>query len=165
MSAFDHNLHPATKRLIILSLLIAFLLDLIPLPAAEFFWLPTFSPLLLLYWVINRPQSVQVGTAFTIGLALDIGTNSLWGLHALAYTLTVYIVMIRHHRMQNSSYSQQSLVVLLALLTIEAIRFGVQAALQHRAPNLLSFVAPIFGALIWPLFSKIMLNIRHWFSS
>ena len=54
------------KRLIYISFLLAILIDFIPLSGSLFHWLPEFTALMLMYWIINRPQNVDIGTAFIL---------------------------------------------------------------------------------------------------
>ena len=67
------------KRLIYISFLLAILIDFIPLSGSLFHWLPEFTALMLMYWIINRPQNVDIGTAFILGLLMDIGTKRFAG--------------------------------------------------------------------------------------
>ena len=46
-------LKPVKRRFIFFSLLLAVLVELIPLPHGSTRWLPDFISLVLLYWVIN----------------------------------------------------------------------------------------------------------------
>ena len=64
------------KRLIYISFLLAILIDFIPLSGSLFHWLPEFTALMLMYWIINRPQNVDIGTAFILGLLMDIGSKT-----------------------------------------------------------------------------------------
>ena len=69
------------------SFAVAMLLDFIPLPSHLFHWLPEFTAMMLMYWLINRPQRVDLGTAFVVGVLVDIGTAAPLGQHALSYLL------------------------------------------------------------------------------
>ncbi len=53
---------------------------------------------MLLYWAINRPQSVGVGTAFVVGMLTDIGTAAPLGQHALSYMLITFLVQQRQRQ-------------------------------------------------------------------
>ena len=92
MTDFDdfHNRIP--KRLIAATFAASLLFDLIPFPAALSFWLPEMTALSLLYWGLNRPQSVGLFTAFACGLFLDTGIALPLGQHALAYVLMVFFI-------------------------------------------------------------------------
>lgn len=68
----------------------AILLDFMPFPFDVFFWLPELTALALLYWVMYLPNRIGMGTAFLIGLLVDVGTAASLGLHALSYTVMVF---------------------------------------------------------------------------
>ena len=74
MNDFDNFHNRTPKRLIIISFALALLLDLMPFGTSAVFWLPEFTALVLLYWTINRPQSIGITAAFITGLLIDIGT-------------------------------------------------------------------------------------------
>ena len=74
MTDFEDFHNRISKRLIAATFAVAMLLDFMPFSSDGFFWLPEFTALMLLYWAINRPQSVGVGTAFVVGMLTDIGT-------------------------------------------------------------------------------------------
>ncbi|MDO5059515.1 MAG: rod shape-determining protein MreD, partial [Neisseria sp.] len=115
MNDFDTFYNRIPKRLIIGSFLLAALLDFVPLDYGLFFWLPEFSALVLLYWVLNRPHTIGIGIAFLIGLIIDIGTAAPLGQHALSYTLMTFAVQHFQRQILLHSYGVQSVIVCLAL--------------------------------------------------
>ena len=104
------------KRLIYISFLLAILIDFIPLSGSLFHWLPEFTALMLMYWIINRPQNVGIGIAFLLGLLMDIGTNAALGGHALAYIVAAYLVIQNRRQIVLYHYGVQPVVIFAALL-------------------------------------------------
>ena len=74
------------------SVLVALLLGLLPLPA----WLQPFRPywlaLVIAYWLIEAPERVGLGIAFAAGLAADLAFGGLLGEQALRLTVLAFIV-------------------------------------------------------------------------
>ncbi|EGV36446.1 rod shape-determining protein MreD [Neisseria weaveri LMG 5135] len=135
-----------------------------PFPHDIFFWIPQFTALMLLYWVINRPHSVGVGIAFIVGLLVDVGTASPVGQHALSYMLITFLTQQQQRQITLYSYGFQAIAVLIALLANQIILMLIQLIHSHRFSGWLDFSAPFVGAFLWPLLSKIMLavlNSRH----
>ncbi|KLT72096.1 rod shape-determining protein MreD [Neisseria arctica] len=161
MTNFDDFHNRVSKRLISASFAIVMLLDFMPFHADTFFWLPEFSAMMLLYWVINRPQSVGIGIAFIIGLLVDIGTAAPLGQHALSYMLITFLIQQQQRQIILYSSGFQALAVLVALLGNQIILMLVRLMYDHRYNDWLSFIAPFVGALLWPLLSKIMLTILN----
>src|SRR5574343_1906757 len=81
-------LRPVKRRFITLTFTLALMMELLPLPVGSTRWLPDFVGLLILYWAINQPRRIGIGMGFLIGLIVDVSTNSLFGQHALAYSVT-----------------------------------------------------------------------------
>ena len=98
MTDFEDFHNRISKRLIAATFAVAMLLDFMPFSSDGFFWLPEFTALMLLYWAINRPQSVGVGTAFVVGMLTDIGTAAPLGQHALSYMLITFLMQQRQRQ-------------------------------------------------------------------
>ena len=64
---------------------------------------PASSRVTLLYWCIHQPRRLGFAAAWVLGLATDIGDASLFGQHALAYTLLAYAGITLHRRVLSSA--------------------------------------------------------------
>lgn len=149
------------KKWVFISFLPVLLLDFIPLPLTTFFWLPEFTAMLLLYWALNRPQLISIGMAFWCGLLMDVGTVELLGTHSLSYMLMVFIIQKNRHQITLHSYDWQAIAILFALAGSYAVLLLVRLLHHHQVGEWLGFIAPVIGALLWPLFNKIMLSFIH----
>lgn len=143
------------KKLIVFSFVLAMVIDFIPF-SGSLYWLPEFTALILIYWLINRPKYVNIGTAFVIGLLVDIGTVSALGAHSLAYVISGYLIIANHRQFVMQNYGFQTVLVLLALLCNELILMTIRLITEQRFSGWLIFAAPVLGALIWPILNKIM---------
>ena len=141
------------KRLIYISFLLAILIDFIPLSGSLFHWLPEFTALMLMYWIINRPQNV------------DIGTNASLGGHALAYVIAAYIVIQNRRQIVLYHYGVQAVVIFAALLCSEMILTVVRWRYTHHFYGWTVFLSPVVGALLWPLLNKIMVSLLNFLNS
>ncbi len=156
MNNFDDFLGKVSKRFILTSFFVVLLLDFIPLPKQDFFWLPELTAMLLVFWLINQPRVVGLGYAFVLGLVLDIGLNSPLGLHALAYSITSFLVIRQQKHITYYSHGTQSLVILGVLLGNQAIMSIVRLFYDHQFIGWLPFLAAFIAALLWPIFNKLM---------
>ncbi|MDO4434541.1 MAG: rod shape-determining protein MreD [Alysiella sp.] len=148
-------------RLIYISLLLAMLFDFIPFSGSLFYWLPEFSALMLYYWLINRPQNVDVGTAFLIGLLVDIGTAAPLGQHALAYILSAHVIIRYRRQIVLYNYGAQAVMVAGALMVAEIVLVLVRLRFDNRFSGWFTFISPFIGAFLWPLINKIMVSILN----
>jgi rod shape-determining protein MreD len=155
-------LKPVKRRFITLTFALALLMELLPLPIGSTRWLPDFVGLLLLYWAINQPSRVGIGMGFLIGLIVDVSTNSLFGQHALAYSVTTYLILLRQRQLVMFNLGQQALVVLTMMLANQLIMALIRMALGSAFVGASYFLPPLIGALLWPLLTKLLLlPYRH----
>ena len=157
MSDFEDSYREIPLRIVIGSFLMAILLDFMPFPFDVFFWLPELTALALLY-------RIGMGTAFLIGLLVDVGTAASLGLHALSYTVMVFFVLRYHRQIMLYGHVMQILVVLALLLCNQTVLVVARLFLNRQIITLQSFIAPIVGALLWPLFSQLVqmiVNLRR----
>ena len=81
----DTLLLPANPLFVWLTLVLAFVFNLVPLgrmPA-----MPDFLAVVLVFWNVHQTRRIGVGVAFLFGLAMDVHDGAVLGQHALAYTL------------------------------------------------------------------------------
>lgn len=144
-------------HLIYLSFVVAIFVDLIPIVQPNYHWLPDVMALLILYWLINTPKQINLGSAFVLGLISDISTGSPLGQHALAYTITGFIVLINQRQILAYHYGWQSLVALGTLFGNQVIMALTRYITSGKIADWGYFVlTPLIGAIIWPLLNKVI---------
>ena len=94
---------------------------------------PDFLALVLLYWCIQAPRYVGVGTAWLMGLAMDVGDATLFGQHALAYALLAYAAEYFRRRVLRFPLWQQAAQVAVLLLFCAAIVLLVRVVRRRAA--------------------------------
>lgn len=134
----------------------ALLLDFIPLPADTFFWLPKFSALVLIFLAFYRPQTFGLISAFLVGLAVDAGTATPLGQHALAYVTGIFLLQLPGFISRLKTPARQLIGVLVILLLIQAVLLFIHAVGQRQLVHLESMLAPLSGMLLWPLIDKVL---------
>lgn len=157
MNEFEDSFHAVPLGMVVLTFAAAMLLDFMPFPFDTFFWLPEITALMLLYWTMHRPQTLGLGTAFWVGVLVDIGTAAALGLHALSYTVMVFFILSYHRQIMLYGHVMQILLVLAALLCNQAVLVAARLFINHQIITWQSFAAPFVGALLWPLLSQFML--------
>lgn len=154
--AADHLLLPAKPWFIALSLLLALLLDLLPLERDAL--RPDVLLLVLVFWSVHQPLRVGMGAAFCSGLLLDVQTTALLGQHALAYVLTTYGAIALRRRLLWFPPWTQAVQILPLLLLSQAVQILVQALRGAAMPDLLVMLAgPVLDAALWPLATVLLL--------
>lgn len=161
MSTFDNIYRTTSKRTIVLSFVVSLLLDFIPIAPPLAYWLPEFTAVMLIFWLLHRPENIGIGMAFAIGILSDIGSVSPLGQHALAFTVVAFIVQRQQRQILLYSFGLQSLAVLGALIMIQAIIVLVYFFTQHQFGGWGLFFSPFIGALLWPLLNNLMLTLAN----
>jgi rod shape-determining protein MreD len=134
---------------LILSVLVALILTVLPLPP----WLdvvrPAFLVLTVLYWSVNAPRAGGLALGFFAGLLLDVFQGPVLGEHALALSLITYIAVREHQRIRSKPAIQQALIVFAALILYEVVLFMIDGWTGHPVTSPLRWVHTVTGALIW----------------
>ena len=143
-----------------LSLALSVLLLLLPLPDALRPLRPWWPALVLLYWVLEAPDRVGLGTAFVTGLAADVLAGALLGDQALRLLVVVFLAQRFRARLRFFPMPQQSAAVLLLLLNDSLLRWLIRAFAGMSPPPPLTWVAPLVGAALWP-FVFLLLDVSR----
>jgi rod shape-determining protein MreD len=155
-AAPEEILLPARPWFVLLSLLVGLVLNLVPLTGMTLALRPDFLALVLLFWCIREPRYVGVGTAWVVGLLMDVGDATVFGQHALAYAVLAFGAEYFRRRVLRFPLWQQPVQVfgLLALcaLIVLLVRFVGGAPL----PGWIYLAPSLVGALLWPLLTALL---------
>jgi len=146
---------PANPLFIAFSLLVAFLLNL--MPWGQMAGVPDFVALALVFWNIHQPRKVGISVAFLMGLLMDVNGATLLGENALAYTLLSYFAIMIHRRVLWFPLRTQALHVLPLLLLAQAVQLVIQLLVTGKSPDWFYFSESAVSALLWPVVSMLLL--------
>ncbi len=150
-------LKPASRKFVLLTLVIGLLLNLLPWHGLALSFRPDFVALTLLFWAIREPRKMGFAAAWIAGLMMDVGDGVILGQHAFAYTLVVYVAIVLHRRIQRFTLWQQAAHVLLLLLLLQATMLIVRQFGGAPFPGPGYFLSCLTGAAIWPALSLLLL--------
>lgn len=140
--------HPLT--VIVISLVIALMLSVFPLPLSWAWFRPAFVALVVIYWAIVFPQHFGVGAAWIVGLIQDVVEYGVLGQHALALMAVVYVCQLSYQRIRNYALWQQSAWVFV-LVGIHQLFWNWVVSLGGSAASPGYFLIPaLVSALVWP---------------
>ena len=146
---------PASPVFIVITLFVAFLLNL--QPWGQIVGMPDFLALCLVFWGIHQPRRVGMGVAFCMGLLMDVNNATLFGENALAYTVLSYLAITIHRRVLWMPLRKQIWLVLPLLLLTQLIQMFVQFLINDRFSSWLCLLDSFVAAAIWPLLPIILL--------
>lgn len=155
MNQPHYILLPVSAAFIALSLIAAFILNL--LPWGQWVGVPDFVALVIVFWSIHQPRKVGIGLAFFMGLLMDVHDASLLGQNALAYTLLSYFAIMIHRRVVWFPLLTQALHVLPLLLLAQCIQLLVRLAVGGGFPGWSYFAESVVAACLWPVATAILL--------
>ena len=131
------------------TVLVALILQTLPLPA----WMepvrPSFICLVIIYWGIFAPHAGGIFAPWLAGLALDVFKGEVLGQNALAVALVAYATMSLHQRLRNQTLIQQSLFVFTMLALNEAVVWGIEGWSGHAVSTPWRWIQPMVGAMLW----------------
>ncbi len=141
----------------------ALVLTLLPMPDWTVWMRPAWVLLVLIYWAMDVPYRVSVGSAWFLGIILDLLNGTLLGEHALALTIVVYIVVKMHSRFRMFSLLQQGLIIFVLVLLYQFILYCVQGFLGELPRGWLYWSSSLTSMLLWPWVYSIMRDYRRRF--
>jgi rod shape-determining protein MreD len=129
----------------------ALLCQLFPWTGHGIIFRPDFMLVVLLYWLLRAPHLCNVGTAWVVGLLVDLATGSLLGQHALAFTLTAYLALSFQRRIVLFSVLQIAFYIFGLLFFTRIIILVLKLFAGNDAPDWHYFWPVITGMLLWQL--------------
>jgi rod shape-determining protein MreD len=133
----------------------------LPLPDLLTPFRPPWVALAVIYWVMMSPREFGLGSAWLVGLMLDIFQGGLLGQNALALTVIAFLTLRFHLQIRIFPLWQLTMTV-FALLTVNAfIVFWIDGIVGNPLLGIARWTQVIFGAVLWPPVMAIMDRVRE----
>jgi len=152
----EEILRPPQPWFVLLTLLIALVANMAPASGVFMALRPDFLAVVLLYWCIQAPRYVGVGTAWFVGLVMDVADATLFGQHALAYAVLAFAADYFRRRVLRFPLWQQAVQVAVLLVATAGLVLVVRFIGGAPMPRWTYAAPPIVGALLWPLLSVLL---------
>lgn len=137
--------------LLLASVFISLLVAIYPLPAALSVYRPELMCLVVIYWVLHKPNHIGVGVAWCIGLLQDVVEGSVWGGHALALAFVAYICIAAYRRLRSYSLSQQTFWVFVFVGIHQLVVNWIQSLDGYGSPAWHMLMSALVTAVLWPI--------------
>jgi rod shape-determining protein MreD len=137
--------------LVWITVLIAVVLTLLPLPQAVSIVWPNLVLLTVLYWSTMAPAIGGVLVGFAAGLALDVLGGAQLGQHAFAFSVLTYLAIKLHLLTRSKPIFEQAIFVLLGLLLYAAILWAIDGFSSRSTGSWLRWMHVPVGAILWPI--------------
>ncbi|MGJ8524919.1 Rod shape-determining protein MreD [Halomonadaceae bacterium LMG 33818] len=147
-----------------ITLIIALVLEVMPMPDSLLLFRPHWLAMALIYWCLAAPMRVGVFHGFIAGLFLDLLEGTPLGQNALLLSAVCFMALSLYQRMRVYSLWQQAPIIFvitgLALLGEQWLRVLFGTSRLH-----IQFVFPaLVSGLLWPWFFTLMLHIKRRFN-
>jgi rod shape-determining protein MreD len=139
---------PIKNAYIVITILVALFLNGLPWGGIWLMLRPDFVAVVLLYWCMHKPWRFGIGLSWAVGILADVADASLFGQHALAYTLLAFGGVVLNHRLQMFDLRQQTFQV-FGILTLTYVVY----ALIHWQIN---------GYVVWSYFLGCLTSTLLW---
>ncbi len=150
---------PRFRGAVILSILLALILTLLPLPEELLRWRPEWVALTLVHWALVLPKKMGIIIAWFTGLLLDALYGSSLGQHALGLTIIVFVTLRLRLRINPFTLTHQLTVLLIGLGSYLLINLWV-LGFTGSAPLAWIYWLSLLGSLIvWPAYHWFMMRV------
>jgi rod shape-determining protein MreD len=141
---------------LIASVVLAFILLLLPLSESSMLWRPEWIVLTFIYWCIKLPRKISMEMAWIAGLFIDVFYGSILGQHALGLVIVVFMSIRLLPRLSVSILWHQLILVFLVLGTYLLVNLWIMAGTGSN-PATWHYWLPLFSSLlIWPIYSWVL---------
>ena len=146
-----------------LSLLIALLFVLLPIPMDWRFLRPDIAALVLFYWALALPHRVGVATAFALGMGLDLIEGAPLGLSSPGLMLATLILQFNYQRIRQFDPIQQSVVILVLMLLSTGIEQWLRNVTGVPALSVGALFALLFSMVCWIPLRAVLRHSRRYY--
>ncbi|HEY7885984.1 MAG TPA: rod shape-determining protein MreD [Cellvibrionaceae bacterium] len=151
-------MHPKllVLSLIVVSVLLALLLDTYPLALEYRLLRPQFTLLVVIYWVFILPQGASMLALMALGIVQDLLMGSPLGQHALMLMPVAWLCLRSYRRVRHFSRWQEVLWVLVLVAIALLVGYWVQSLVGRRIDSIYLLLPALTSALIWPLLALLL---------
>lgn len=146
-------------RRILGTLTLAVLLEQLPWSGLGLALRPDFVLVGVLFWALHQPARISFGAAFFLGLLADFQDGTVFGQHAIAYVVGVYLVLFLRMRLRQFDPLRQAVQLLPILLAVQLLVMLI-GWLAVNPPAGLAILLPVLSSTV--LWYLIALFVRLW---
>jgi rod shape-determining protein MreD len=149
MSAPDPT-HGSWRR-ILGTLTLAVLLEQMPWTGWALALRPDFVLVGVLFWSLHQPARIGFTTAFFLGLVADFQDGVVFGQHAIAYAVGVYLILFLRLRLLQFDPYRQAAQLFPILLTVQLTVLLVGWLAVNPPASLAMLLPVVSGTVLWYL--------------
>lgn len=139
----------------------ALVLAIVPMPGWASPYRPDWITLTLIYWSMMLPRSYSVGTAWIVGIVLDVAHGTLLGQHALALSFITYVTVRFHLQLRVFPMPQMTVTVFALLGLYQFILFWINGVAGIYSTPVTYWGPVVTGTVLWPVIDTLFSGMRY----
>ncbi|MHB1213757.1 MAG: rod shape-determining protein MreD [Thiobacillus sp.] len=147
-------------RRILGSLMLAVLLEQMPWSGLALAMRPDFVLVGVLFWALHQPARIGFGTAFFFGLLADFQDGAVFGQHAIAYVVGVYLVLFLRMRLLQFDPFRQAAQLFPIFLTLQLVVLLI-GWLAVNPPTDLAMLLPVLSSTVLWYLVALFVRVLH----
>ncbi|MFT7413869.1 MAG: rod shape-determining protein MreD [Methylophagaceae bacterium] len=151
---------PQGGSIIVITVIIAMILMLIPLPDNLRFARPEWVLMTLIYWAMALPQRVGVGYAWMVGLSIDVLMGGPLGVNAFSYAFVIYLILCIHLQIRQYPLWQQALSIMALVLMVNI----PVALMTSNFASWYVWLPAVTTTVLWPIIYAFLRAVRRTFN-
>lgn len=151
----------ARRAPVIISFLVGLMLTIMPLPDWASTYRPDWLAMLVIFWAMQLPRSWSVGTAWILGVVLDVSQGTFLGQHALALCCIAFATVRIHLLMRVFPITQLTATVLVLLASYQFLLFWINGVAGIETPAVTYWGPIVTGTILWPFLFMFLSGLRY----
>lgn len=146
---------------VVLSMIIAMMLTMMPLPDAISAFRPDWVALMMIMWAMAMPRVYGVGVAWVAGIFLDVAQGTLLGQHALALVAITYVTVKSNLLMRVFPLLQLTATIFALNAVYQFLLFWINGVAGVTAPASAYWGPVLMSAIAWPVLYTFTTGTRY----
>lgn len=142
------------------SLTLAVLLEQMPWSGVALILRPDFVLVGVLFWALHQPARIGFATAFCLGLLADFQDGVVFGQHAIAYVIGVYLVLFLRLRLLQFDPFRQAAQLFPILLSVQLVVLLI-GWLAVNPPAGLGMLLPVLSSTVLWYLVALFVRLLH----
>ncbi len=140
----------------LLTILLAMILTIIPLPSSMLCWRPSWVLLVIVFWFCVAPEMVGLTCFWCIGLFQDLLMSTPLGMHAVIYVVVGFCLSRMSSRL--SQYPQWQQLTVIFIISMFQVLFTYVSMNMANQPIRIMVLLPVMmvNCLVWHWLFKAM---------
>jgi len=151
----------AGYTVIAVSLVVALMLTVLPMPAWAALWRPAWVALVLIYWCMAAPGHTGVVMGSVLGLFLDVLSGTLLGQHALALAVVAFVAHRSHRQVRVFPLWQQCVSVFALVFLYQALILWITGIQGMPVVAAAYWSSPLVSMFLWPWVFIVLRDVRR----